>query len=117
MGKIFIIISTVLLLIIIGTRNAKNNRRLFTSLKRLISEINNVYKDLFKDMSMVKRITQGGLIIGSRNIYSGGSFHSCYKAHRYICKFYYRFNNKINYNFYKSSNYTLLYGIYTSCNC
>ena len=65
MGKIFIIISTVLLLIIIGTRNAKNNRRLFTSLKRLISEINNVYKDLFKDMSMVKRITQGGLIIGA----------------------------------------------------
>ncbi|WP_195989388.1 potassium channel family protein [Clostridium sp. D53t1_180928_C8] len=65
MGKIFIIISTVLLLIIIGTRNAKNNRRLFTSLKRLIKEINSVYKDLFKDMSILKRITQGGLIIGA----------------------------------------------------
>lgn len=65
MGKIFIVISTILLLIIIGVKNAKNNRRLFDSLKRLIKEVNNVYKDLFKEMSVVKRITQGGLIIGA----------------------------------------------------
>ena len=65
MGKIFIIISTIILLIIIGLRNSRNNKRIFSVIKNLIKEINNVYKELFKEMSLIRRITQGSLIIGA----------------------------------------------------
>lgn len=65
MGKIFIIFSTLILLAIIGQRNAKNNKRIFKVTKKLINEVNSVYIDLFREGSIIKRIIQIGLIIGA----------------------------------------------------
>lgn len=65
MGKIFIIISTILLILVIGERNAKNNKKIFRVMKRVVSEINNVYIDLFKERSIFRRVTQIVLIIGA----------------------------------------------------
>ena len=39
MGKLFIVISTFLLLVVIGVRNAKNNKRIFTVLNKIMKEI------------------------------------------------------------------------------
>ena len=65
MGKIFIYISTFLLLIVIGARNAKNNKHLFRVLGKVIVEINGIYIGLFKEKSILRRIVQGTLIIGT----------------------------------------------------
>lgn len=65
MGKLFIMISTFLLLVVIGARNAKNNKRIFTVAKNIISEINGAYIDLFKEKSLIRRSTQMVLIIGA----------------------------------------------------
>ena len=58
MGKMFIIVSTIILIIVIIQRNTSNNIRLFKSLKNVIFEINNVYLELFKDRSLGRRIIQ-----------------------------------------------------------
>lgn len=63
MGKIFIVISTIILLLVIIQRNTKNNIRLFKRLKNIIFEINNAYLELFKDKSLVRRAIQGTLIV------------------------------------------------------
>lgn len=65
MGKLFIIISTLLLLSVIGARNAKNNKRIFTVLNNLIKEVNVTYKQLFKEKSKLRRSVQGTLIIAA----------------------------------------------------
>lgn len=58
-------ISTFLLLVVIGARNAKNNKRIFTVAKNIISEINGAYIDLFREKSLIRRSTQMILIIGA----------------------------------------------------
>ena len=58
MGKIFIIVSTIILILVIIQRNTSNNIRLFKRLKNVIFEINNVYLELFKDRSLGRRIIQ-----------------------------------------------------------
>ena len=56
MGKLFIIISTLLLLSVIGARNAKNNKRIFTVLNNIIKEVNVTYKQLFKEKSKSEEV-------------------------------------------------------------
>ena len=63
MGKMFIIVSTIILLLVVIQRNTSNNIRLFKRLKNIIFEINSVYLELFKDRSLARRIIQGTLII------------------------------------------------------
>ena len=63
MGKVFIIVSTIILLLVVIQRNTSNNIRLFKRLKNIIFEINSVYLELFKDRSLARRIIQGTLII------------------------------------------------------
>ena len=58
MGKVFIIVSTIILLLVVIQRNTSNNIRLFKRLKNVIFEINNVYLELFKDRSLGRRIIQ-----------------------------------------------------------
>ncbi len=58
MGKMFIIVSTIILILVIIQRNTSNNIRLFKRLKNVIFEINNVYLELFKDRSLGRRIIQ-----------------------------------------------------------
>ena len=58
MGKMFIIVSTIILILVIIQRNTINNIRLFKRLKNVIFEINNVYLELFKDRSLGRRIIQ-----------------------------------------------------------
>lgn len=58
MGKMFIIVSTIILILVIIQRNTSNNIRLFKRLKNVIFEINNVYLELFKDRSLERRIIQ-----------------------------------------------------------
>lgn len=65
MGRVFIFISTFLLLAVIGARNAKNNKRIFTVISNIVKEINGVYVDLFKDKSVIRRNIQVLLIIGA----------------------------------------------------
>ena len=43
MGKVFIIVSTIILLLVVIQRNTRNNIRLFKRLKNIIFEINSVY--------------------------------------------------------------------------
>ena len=59
MGKMFIIVSTIILLLVVIQRNTSNNIRLFKRLKNIIFEINSVYLELFKDRSLARRIIQG----------------------------------------------------------
>ena len=59
----FIIVSTIILLLVVIQRNTSNNIRLFKRLKNIIFEINSVYLELFKDRSLARRIIQGTLII------------------------------------------------------
>lgn len=47
MGKMFIIVSTIILLLVVIQRNTSNNIRLFKRLKNIIFEINSVYLELF----------------------------------------------------------------------
>ena len=56
MGKVFIIVSTIILLLVVIQRNTSNNIRLFKRLKNIIFEINSVYLELFKDRSLGRRI-------------------------------------------------------------
>ena len=56
MGKMFIIVSTIILLLVVIQRNTSNNIRLFKRLKNIIFEINSVYLELFKDRSLARRI-------------------------------------------------------------
>ena len=58
MGKMFIIVSTIILLLVVIQRNTSNNIRLFKRLKNIIFEINSVYLELFKDRSLGRRIIQ-----------------------------------------------------------
>lgn len=58
MGKMFIIVSIIILILVIIQRNTSNNIRLFKRLKNVIFEINNVYLELFKDRSLGRRIIQ-----------------------------------------------------------
>ena len=58
MGKVFIIVSTIILLLVVIQRNTSNNIRLFKRLKNIIFEINSVYLELFKDRSLGRRIIQ-----------------------------------------------------------
>ena len=58
MGKMFIIVSTIILILVIIQRNTSNNIRLFKRLKNIIFEINSVYLELFKDRSLGRRIIQ-----------------------------------------------------------
>ena len=65
MGKLFIVISTFLLLVVIGVRNAKNNKRIFTVLNKIMKEINTTYIQLFKEKSKLRRSVQIILIIAA----------------------------------------------------
>lgn len=65
MGKFFIVVVTLLVMIIIGAINAKNNKRLVVVIMSLLKEINKTYKLIFKQKSVLTRLTQGGMIIGS----------------------------------------------------
>lgn len=65
MASLFIIITTVLVCLVIGQRNVKNNRRIIRVVKELVFEINKTYKEIFKEKSLLIRITQGGMIIGT----------------------------------------------------
>lgn len=65
MASVFIIITTVLVCLVIGQRNVKNNRRIIRVVRELVFEINKTYKEIFKEKSLLIRITQGGMIIGA----------------------------------------------------
>ena len=79
MGKIFIIVSTIILLLVVIQRNTSNNIRLFKRLKNIIFEINSVYLELFKDRSLARRIRN--IDYCSRNIYYSFSSNSSVKAY------------------------------------
>ena len=102
MGKMFIIVSTIILLLVVIQRNTSNNIRLFKRLKNIIFEINSVYLELFKDRSLARRIIQGTLIIVAE-IFITVSVATAVLKH-------------IDYYFSKLSTYLFLYGIYTTFN-
>lgn len=65
MGRIFLVLITLLVIIVIGMINIKNNKRLVKVIVNMIKEINNTYISILKEKSILIRITQSGMIIGS----------------------------------------------------
>ena len=76
MGKMFIIVSTIILLLVVIQRNTSNNIRLFKRLKNIIFEINSVYLELFS-----KKNNSRNIDYCSRNIYYSFSSNSSVKAY------------------------------------
>lgn len=62
MGRLLMILTTLLIIVVIIVRNI-NNKKLFELIKYNISEINNQYKNLFKEKSFKGKILQSGLLI------------------------------------------------------
>lgn len=55
MGKIVITISTILLVLAIGGRNTRKNKKFFREVINVIIEINIVYLKLFKDKLLIEK--------------------------------------------------------------
>lgn len=65
MGKLIIVVATLILLLVLGARNSKNNKKLIRAIKQEIREINSTYIGLFREKSMLARLIQILLIIGA----------------------------------------------------
>lgn len=65
MGKILIVLSTIIVVLSIGISNRKNNKRLIKSIHKTYKEINKTYKEIFTEGSIFIKIMHGGIFIMS----------------------------------------------------
>lgn len=63
MGSFIIILTTIIVLATLITRSIRNNRKIRSVLGTLVVEINKTYKELFKGITLLYKITQGGMVI------------------------------------------------------
>lgn len=76
MGRVFIVLSTILVLAIIGVRNSRTNSRLIVSFLDLVKEINKTYISLFRDRRIISRIINTIMIVGAGVLSFGSIYNS-----------------------------------------
>ncbi|MGX4599224.1 potassium channel family protein [Faecalimicrobium sp. JNUCC 81] len=65
MGKILIVLSTIVVILSILVSNRKDNKRLIKSIYQTFKEINKTYKEIFTEGSLFIKIMHGGIFIVS----------------------------------------------------
>lgn len=65
MGRILILVSTLLIIISLVTLRRKNNKRLLDNIKKTFIEINNTYKEIFTEKDLISRSIHGLIFVAS----------------------------------------------------
>lgn len=63
MGKLVIVGTTIIVLMALIVRSIRNNRKIKTTIGRLMGEINETYKALFTERALIVKLTQGGMVL------------------------------------------------------
>lgn len=63
MGNIVIIGTTIIVFLALIVRSIRNNRKIKTTIGRLVIEINDAYKSLFTERALIVKLTQGGMVL------------------------------------------------------
>ncbi|MGL5378763.1 potassium channel family protein [Clostridium sp.] len=63
MGKLVIVGTTIIVLMALIVRSIRNNRKIKTTIGRLMWEINETYKALFTERALIVKLTQGGMVL------------------------------------------------------